>query len=216
MSEKVVIFNGTESSQPKSVERADFYSHRYTLYNDYYIYLIDLFLITSTWQILLQKRARNKKNSPWQLHTSVWWHVNDNEAPAFTLLHESIEELWVPCYLVPDWQNYASALKKLWTYTNRIALVKHHKDYYRTLEQYTDPAWRSIDAKDRVYLCFGIYDWPIQCLDHSSDWFEYFDITTLKQELKKHPLLFTTTLHNFLDELWDEIQTFIDEYCVST
>lgn len=213
MSEKIVIFNWINWQEKLLVDRTKFYSERRTTFNDHYIYVIDLFLITSNWKIILQKRGRHKKNAPWQLHTSAWWHVNDNENPEFTLIHESIEELWVPCTIVPSDQDFQAAINKLKNYTNKIAIVKHYKDYYRTLTQYTDPAWRSIDAKDRVFLCFWIYDWPVQSLDNSSDWFELFELDTLKTELTKNPLSFTTILHNFIDEMWDEIWNFITNYC---
>lgn len=213
MSEKIILYIEQNNSAPIFALRSEVYDNRRTQYKDHYIYVIDIFLFTSSWQLLLQKRSKSKKTSPWQYHTSVWGHLNEWEIPEFTVVHECMEELGSSCFIVPENQSFETALRKLGDYTNKMAIIQHQKDYYKDLVDYTDAWWRVYSSKDRVYLCFWIYDWPVHCLDKEADWFEYFTIEDLKEELQTNPLKFTSVLHHFIETLWDDMIDFVNKYC---
>lgn len=137
MSELLVIYHKDDLTRPVEIEREKFYAARRTDYQDWFVSVIDIMIFNNRGELLLQKRSRRKAKNPGRFHTSVGGHVNAGEVSRFTLIHECIEELGFPCYLVPEEMPFGDAWAKLWAYSDKLVIVQEQKNYFRELLNYS-------------------------------------------------------------------------------
>lgn len=163
--EQIVVFHEEEIDLPIAMDRKEFRTNRH-LYMDYYVHVIDLFVFNSYGELFVQKRARTKATSPWKFHTSVGGHVNVGESPYFTILHECIEELWAPCYLTENKEQFAYGLNLVGKYVDKFVYLLQQKEYFRNVDIATPMG--HVEIKDKAFVCFGLYDWPVHNIDRSA------------------------------------------------
>lgn len=122
--ETIILYHKSDFTAPIYAERDEVYGNRNTLYDEYYITVVDAFVFHTSWRMFLQKRSMNKKVSPGLLHTSVGGHVNVGEPIEYTLAHETMEEFWYPSILVPHSIGWEESLEKFVPYLDRWVLMK--------------------------------------------------------------------------------------------
>ena len=86
-------------------------------------------LINTQWKIILQKRAENKWHNPWMWDKSIGGHIQYGSIARSTIEEESIQEIWVPCYLAIDENDFSRRLKIYKDYMKQIAVMKHVWQY---------------------------------------------------------------------------------------
>ncbi len=92
MEEDIVIYHISDTSTPVVMSRKLFYAERHTLYAEYLVSVVDIWIFDPRGRIILQKRAAHLKAGGGKFHTSVGGHMNPTETVSFTLLHECLEE----------------------------------------------------------------------------------------------------------------------------
>lgn len=214
MPEQIVVFHWDDFETPVHVDRNKLYENRWMKdYKDYFVFVVDAFIFNNDGKLLFQKRGKWKKHGSGKLHTSVWWHVNPGENHLFTLTHETIEEIGAPCTIIPEDQIYKDALKKLLPYSDKFAIMEFQNIYRRDINKFKDRAWRVINAKDKAAVFFGIYNWPVESIDKSSDGFEYFSLDELEDAMQENPEQFTSIFHHYYKVFKDELRAFANKYC---
>jgi NUDIX domain len=208
MSEIIVFFDKDQPENPIHVDRKD---KSNPIYNGKFLHVIDVILFNSYGEILLQQRARHK-TSAGLLHTSIWGHVNIWEKPAFTVIHECLEEIWVPAILTNQDQ-FQMYFNRLSANTDRCALLSHVRDYFDDIPFENPLSWTIYQAFDRRYLCYGIYDWPLLSVDRDAWWFIYMTLDEILTAIENKNPIFTPPLMHMITNNIDSLIEFRNLYC---
>lgn len=210
MSEEIItLYTKGAPETPVSCLRGEYYDHDFTEYKEHYPALIDVFLFNKHGDVLLQKRARSKRNNPGKLHTSVGGHIAWGEDARFTVVHECLGELGAPA-LVFSKDAYESAFKKLDIYTHKMALLREYGEFFRDFSN--DPTVSRRSIKDRMWFYLGRYDGPIDNPDRESAGYEWIDLDTLQKEFLTNPQQFTDGLLAYVETFGDEMKDFIQSF----
>lgn len=208
MSEIIVFYDKSNPETPIHVDRKD---KKNPIYAEKFLHVIDVILFNSYGEVLLQKRARHKSWA-WLLHTSIWWHVNMWEDPEFTVIHECLEEIWVPAILATA-DKFQMYYNRLSASTDRCALLSHVRYYFDDIPFENPITWTTYRAYDRRYLCYWIYDWPLQSVDRDAWWFIYMSLDEILQTIKdKNPILTPPLMHMITNNI-DTLIEFKNQYC---
>lgn len=70
-----------------------------------------------------------------------------------------------------------------------------------------------IAFKDKAAVFFGIYNGPVHNVDRSAAGFEHMSLVHLEEEMEKNPLLFTGGLYTYIQDLRDDLYSFVEKYC---
>lgn len=153
MSEIIILFHKDDLQKRVLVERDDVYDNRRTSYQDYYIHVIDMFIFNKYGEVLVQKRSKRKKNMPWLYHSSVGGHINEGDSPQLTLLKECLEEVWAPCVLVENKQEFQHVYNQIGEYTDSFVLAYAHEMMEHVVDIEADRAGRTVRIQDIIYIC---------------------------------------------------------------
>jgi isopentenyldiphosphate isomerase len=209
--EIITLYLKEAPETPLPCNRVEYYDNDFTTYKEHHPALIDVFLFNTHGDVLLQKRARNKRNNPGKLHTTVGGHITWGDSAPFSVVHECLEELGAPA-LVFSKEEYASALNRLRPFTHKVALLYEEGVLFRNYAN--DPIESRRDLKDRMWLYFGLYDGPIETPDRTSAEYEWIDLDTLEKELQIHPTQFTDGLKIYMETFGSEMREFIRKFAV--
>lgn len=207
--EIITLYLQKAPESPIPCPRTEYYDHAFTTYKEHHPALIDVFLFNAHGEVLLQKRGRNKRNNPGKLHTTVGGHISWGEKPAFSVVHECLEELGAPALLFSE-EEYDSVLDTLRPYTHKVALLCEKGSFFRN--HANDPIENRRDLKDRMWLYFGLYDGPVETPDRQSAGYEWIDLDTLEKEFQTHPNQFTDGLRLYIECFGDDMRTFIETF----
>lgn len=112
--ESLTFYN--ESNQPIGIVKREEGIDRGLLLEGVQLWIIN----PSTYQVLMQRRSRNKKNNPGKIDVSVSGHVQPNETTTQAMLREASEEIGLK-----DFQYLCSKMQKICE--NQIDLRKYGK-----------------------------------------------------------------------------------------
>lgn len=208
--ELITLYTREAPSEPILCARKEYYDNDFTKYKEHYPALIDVFLFNKSGEILLQRRGRNKRVNPGKFHTSVGGHINWGEKPEFALVHECMDELGAPVFSFPH-DTYDEAIKKLDSYTHKVALAKEIREFFRDYSKSDVKDQRSI--KDRIWLYFGRYDGPTEVPDGEVAGYNWFNFDNIENELNNNPDQFTNGLKIYFSDFKDEMRSFVNKYC---
>ena len=138
-------------------------------------------------------------------------HVNPQEKASFTILHKCLGEIGAPCFLAQDAQEFEKGFPLVSDYSDKYIYLLSKGDRKRDIVLETPEGTDYI--KDKSFLCFGLYDGPVQLLDRSVSGYELMSLPYLESALAQNPQAFTGSFTTYFHELKDEMQTFIDTYC---
>jgi isopentenyldiphosphate isomerase len=205
----ITLYRKKAPNTPILCERKDFYDNRYGKYKDHYAAIIDVFLFNGRGEMLLQKRARNKRNSPGKLHTSVGVHINKDEQASFALIHECIEELGVAALAFPP-EQFDQAITKLSPYTDSAAILCEMGDHFL---DYPAKIPTQGNIQDRIWFYVGLYDGPIKNNDHSCAGFEWMNLENYAKEVLSNSDQFTYPFRYYMGKFGNEFAEFVKKYC---
>ncbi len=208
MGEIIVYFDKDKPNNPIHVDRIE---KNNPLYADKFLHVIDVILFNSYWEVLLQRRARHKSWAG-KLHTSIWWHINQWEKPEFTVIHECLEECWIPAILSND-GDFQMYFNRLSGSTDKCALLSHVRYYFDDIPFNNPITGKVYKAYDRRYLCFGVYDWPLQSVDRDAWWFIFMTLDEIKEAIDNKEDIFTPPLMHMVMDNYDDLITFRNLYC---
>lgn len=169
MAEQIIIYHESDFTEPIIAPRDEVYSQRGEKYGEYYIAVVDAFVFNSQGEMLLQRRAKHKKTSPGLLHTAVAWHIDPGDTAEFTLLHECLEEIGVPCWFSQEGESFFEQVKKLKPFLEKMAFLKLHK-HYRKDFAHVDQNY-SFLSRDDTHTFFAVFNGIPVCIDGSVEEF---------------------------------------------
>jgi len=169
--------------------------------------IIGLLLFNTNGQIILQKRAPSKAHNPGLIDKSIGGHIKFDDSPFYTLMVETVQELRIPSIVLYTDEDFKKTFQLLKSYLDHIAIVKllGQGDYVLN---------RKIKGKNykmhhRVHLFIGVYNGATKPVDQEASGTLYYDLSGLKQEIKKRPENFTDDLIMYLKKYESEMKEFL-------
>jgi len=160
-------------------------------------------------QFLIQKRSDDKWHNAGLYDKTIGWHLQvlPNNTSMETAQFETLEELRIPSYTFTNDDSFQRGYQKFRKLLENVAILKQIDTrpfiYKRMMniqgkEQY-------IDIASKVHVFFGTYAWPVKNSDGEASWFSFMKLDTLKNEIKKHPHMYTDDLAILIAQYWDRL-----------
>ena len=169
--------------------------------------IFDVLLFTERKEIILQKRSHNKRHNPYLIDKTVGGHIQYGDSPFYTAMVETVQELRVPSVVLREGENFEHTYKLLAHNLESTAILKLIKQGIYFLDKIIDN--EKIKIANNVYLFLGIYSGASKPVDREASGILYYELDTLKDEMKRSPDLFTPDLHFFLEKFEKEIKNFL-------
>ena len=156
---------------------------------------VQLILMNSKGNILLQRRSKKKNDNPNLYDKTVGGHVNAGHTDAITMVRECAEELGIPSVVVNQEEFYDAV-----THTDLevVAVLKKVEDLnaYISERQSSDESYQ-LPAKVSRYI--GYYDGSIQFRDAEASGVRFFELNDLKNEIDSRPEHFTWDIKKMVE-----------------
>lgn len=172
--------------------------------------IVDVFIFNSNHELLIQKRNFNKAHNPGLLDKSVGGHVRYEDAPDYTVMVETVQEIQTPSIVLRDQNLFRKTETLLRDYLETVAIVKHHGGEIYHLGKLIKG--QRVVIANRVHLYFGIYNGRIRPVDRESKGVLWYSLADLDQEMKKFPETFTEDMHFFLKKFRGDIESFLKSF----
>jgi isopentenyldiphosphate isomerase len=208
-SESIILYHESDFITPIIAPRDEVYSQRGEKYGEYYISYVDALIFTPTGELIVQRRAKNKKVSPNLLHTTVGGHVNPDEDIVFTITHECMEEFGSPCFIVPDSMGFAQVYEKLRPYNDRMVIMKLLRKWQ--LEFTHEDENGTFVSRDVCHDFVGVFSGEPKNLDDSVSEFVSFSLEELDDRIADMSHDFTKSFQAHYDGLRRELYAFRQE-----
>ena len=169
--------------------------------------IIDVLIFNSHGELTVQKRSFNKDHNPGLLDKSIGGHVKNGDAPDFTVMIETIQELQTPSIVLKDQLDFEKTYELLKGYLETIALVQHLSTSIISPIKILNGEKIKIANKAHIYM--GVYDGRIRPVDREAKGILFYSIAELKKEMSETPEIFTDDLHVIMSEHEEEIKRFI-------
>lgn len=201
------------TSGPFSCERKKFYDDQIAIKNNWEIHqyapwVVNIFLVNKSWEIIVQKRSSHKRQNPNLLDKSIGGHIQRWDPVDYTVMVETVQELQVPSIVIRRDDSFEKRYELLRDYVNTSAIIKH-------IDAKLHKTTRIIDGEEiwlynMVNVFFWVYGWSVKNVDKEAKWVLYYDIEELVNEMKEYPKLYTQDMHILINDYGDEIREFID------
>ncbi len=148
---------------------------------------VQLILMNSKGKIILQRRAKTKKENANLIDKTIGGHIRAGHSDTITMVRECAEELGIPSVVVSE-DEFINAVKH--TDLEVIAVLKEIEllNGYVSERQTSD---ESFQLPVRVTIYMGYYDGSIQFRDAEASGIQVFEVDELKKEIKDNPDKFT-------------------------
>ncbi len=212
MSEKITTYQLREPEIPISMDRNEFYREQIEAFKTTgkptrACEIIDIILFNSRKEIMVQKRAPNKKHNPYLIDKAIGGHVNFGDNPFYAVMVETIQELKIPSIVLRTDDDFKKTHILLKNYLDSIAVIKQIDQKILFLEKIIND--EKITIANKVHLFLGIYDGATKPVDYEASGILYYNLDFLKQEMENMPNNFTYDLHYFLKHYEKEINEFL-------
>lgn len=169
--------------------------------------IFDVFIFTERKELILQKRSAKKRHNPFLIDKTVGGHIQYGDSPYYTAMVETVQELKAPSVVLREEEHFENTYKTLRENLESTAIMKMiNKDIYFLDKVIND---EKITIANKVHLFFGIYSGGIKPVDREASGILYYELDTLKEEMKRMPELFSHDLHFFLGKFEKEIDNFL-------
>ncbi len=169
--------------------------------------IIQLLLFNEKGELILQKRAKDKRHNPNMIDKSIWGHVNVWDLPNHTVMIETVQELEVPSFVLQTHQEFMRNYDILDIYLKSMALIKYIDTRVLYMKRVFDKEVIPVVSNTNFYL--WVYNWKVNNIDWEAQWIIYYDIDTLQEEMEQFPDMFTDDLHVLFREFWKDIENFV-------
>ena len=214
MSELINTYLLSEPDKPLAQKRSEFYTEQIDAFKETghpsrACDIVNIFLINSRGEILIQKRSMDKNHNPGLLDKSIGGHVTYGDTFDYTVMVESIQELQAPSIVLRSQNDFTKTLQLLNEYSETLAIVKHIDTEIYQIEKII--AGEPIVIANRSHVYFGLYDGRTRPVDGEAQGVLYYGLDQLCDELEKIPQAFTHDLHFFIEYYREQLQKFINE-----
>ncbi len=204
------FLNNPDSAIP--MDRDEFYAEQISAYRNAQkptraADIVAIFIFNTRKELLLQKRNYHKAHNPGLIDKSMGGHIRYGDAPDFTVMVETVQELQTPSIVMKSTEDFRKAFDLLQNYLQTIAIVKHIQSKIFYLKKVFGDETVEIANKTHVY--FGLYDGSVKPADGEAQGVLWYTLNDLSSEMEKFPDAFSNDLRVFLREYATEI----DEFC---
>lgn len=156
------------------------------------VHVVAIFMVTSSGEILLQKRASEKRHNARLIDKTLGGHITYGDSPNYTVMVETVQELLTPSIVLKDEDDFARTHLLLKNYLNTVALIKHTETKEFRLNKVADGADHAVS--NVVHMYFGVYDGSTKPADKESAGMLYYKLEDLESEMNVDPGQFTDDL----------------------
>jgi isopentenyldiphosphate isomerase len=216
MAELITTYELRDQRIPIPLDREEFYREQIGVYKktgrpSRVCAVVNLILFSPDGEIILQKRSSEKKHNPGLLDKAIGGHVSYGDSPFYTLIVETIQELRVPSIVLQTPEEFKKTYKLLKSYLEHIAIVKLlDQGIFELKKVFKDPQEEIVIA-DQVYLFIGVYGGSTKPVDKEASGVLYYNLETLKKEIKESPQNFTSDILFYFDKYSEQINYFLQE-----
>ncbi len=208
MSEIITTYEIREPNIPIPMERIKFYEEQVKTFKktgrpSRTVEIVHVLLFTPEGEILLQKRAPSKHHNPNLIDKSMGGHITFGDAPFYTVMVETVQELQVPSIVLYNEADFKKTYKLLRNYLESIAIIKQIDSKIVVFERIINKQKVKISHKAHFFL--GVYGGSTKPVDRESSGVLYYSLKMLGKEMKYHPDNFTNDLLYYLKNYKNEI-----------
>lgn len=210
--EKITVSPVGKPSATKPYSRKQFYDQQFSSDADHSlaVHIVAVFIVTSSGELLLQKRSADKRHNARLIDKTLGGHVTYGDEPDYTVMVETVQELLTPSIVLKTKEDFTKTHTLLKRYLNTVALIKHDKIQEIEL-------LRTVNEKDYplihvVHVYFGIYDGSTKPADKESAGMLYYKIDDLDKEIAATPDQFTDDLKKLFQAYKSDLKTLLQTY----
>ena len=210
--EKITVSPLGQPQMTSSMLRKEFYDKQFSDSpdNNLAVHVVMVFIVTSSGEIILQKRSGDKRHNARLIDKTLGGHVTFGDDPDYTVMVETVQELLTPSIVLKNEEDFSKTYGLLKNYLNTVALVRKKEVEEIVLTKIVDG--REYSVAHVAHLYFGIYDGSTKPADKESAGMLYYKIDELDNELQATPDQFTEDLKKLFSLNKAELQRIISTY----
>lgn len=192
--EKITVSQVGNPAATRSYSRQLFYDEQFSDDNNLplAVHVVAVFIVTSSGELLLQKRSSDKRHNARLIDKTLGGHVTFGDNPDYTVMVETVQELLTPSIVLKNDEHFAKTYTLLKDYLNTVALIKHSEIGEFKLTKIVDG--KPYKVNNVVHMYFGIYDGSTKPADKESAGMLYYKIEDLDTEIQATPNQFSDDL----------------------
>jgi isopentenyldiphosphate isomerase len=208
MDEEVLVSPIKNVFENRSYSRKKFYDEKFNgVDNGLAVHVTDALLFGLDGEIILQKRASDKRHNPGLIDKTLGGHIKYGDTADYTVMVETIQELLTPSIVLDSDDDFDKTLDLLKNYIDTIAIVSVKTVRAWSLEKLVGD--QKIVVNNIVHLYFGVYGGRMRPADKEAAGVLYYsDLEQLEKEINTHPDIFTDDLIQIIKEYRDDILAF--------
>jgi len=212
MSEIITTYNPTQPETALPKDRVEFYKEQFGLFDqnkkpDTASGIVNIFFFDNSGELFIQKRSDNKSHNAGLLDKAVGGHITYGDAPDYTVMVETIQEIQVPSIVTKDEAEFTKTYDLLKNYLDSVAVVKHVEDKIFKFDKNIKGLNKPI--LNKVHLYFGIYTGAVKTVDREAKGVLLYSLEDLDREMQQFPDKFTDDLKILLKYYRSQIVAFI-------
>lgn len=210
--EKITVSPVGKPDERTSYSRKQFYDEQFSSDHtkDLAVHLVAVFIVTSRGDILLQKRAHDKRHNPRLVDKTMGGHITYGDEPDYTVMVETVQELLTPSIVLKNDTDFRKTYGLLKHYLNTVALVKHSQVKEFKLKKIS--GGKEYEVNNVFHMYFGIYDGSTKPADREAAGMLYYKLEDLESEMLIAPEQFTDDLKKLFAQYKDDLQEIIQTY----
>jgi isopentenyldiphosphate isomerase len=210
--EKVTVSPAGNRQMVRPYSRKQFYDEQFSENNheQLAVHVVAVFIVTSSGELLLQKRSADKRHNARLIDKTLGGHVTYGDNPDYTVMVETVQELLTPSIVLKNEDDFAKTHSLLKHYLNTVALIKHSESKELKLSKVV--GGNTYDVWNVVHMYFGIYDGSTKPADKESAGMLYYKIEDLDKELLATPEQFTDDLKKLFGEYKNDLLKLVSSY----
>lgn len=210
--EKITVSTIGDPQVLRPYPRKKFYDEAFSedYGQDLAVHVVAVFIVTSSGEILLQKRSAEKRHNARLIDKTLGGHITYGDDPAYTVMVETVQELLTPSIVLKDEVDFSKTHALLKGYLNTVALIKRGETKEFTLKKFSEG--NIYNVTNVVYTYFGIYDGSTKPADKESAGMLYYKVDDLDNELMAAPEQFTNDLKVLFREYKQDLNELIRNY----
>jgi isopentenyldiphosphate isomerase len=210
MDEEIIVSPVKNAFEDRSYSRKRFYDEKFGgVDNGLAVHITDVLLFGLDGEIILQKRANDKRHNPNLIDKTLGGHIKYGDTADYTVMVETIQELLTPSIVLDSEDDFDKTLNLLKNYVDTIAIV-----YVKTVRPWKLEnlvSDKKIPVDKIVHLYFGVYGGRMRPADKEASGILYYnDLEQLEKEIAAHPDIFTDDLIQIVKEYRKDIVVFQD------
>lgn len=211
MSETITVHDIKNPGLSMSMDREKFYAEQVAEFMrtgepSKMVEVVHVLLFHQDGTLLIQQRSSKKAQNPNFLDKSVGGHIQYGDAPDYTVMVETVQELQVPSITLKNEMDFQKTYLLLQNYLNTVAVVQYVGTFDTALGRIFDG--NRILIANRVHFFLGVYTGAVKNVDQEAKGIIFYSLDDLQKEVAEAPERFTEDLRFLLRECIDEIQTF--------